>query len=116
MENMTKRTWGEWAFVVGVLLAILMAFFPDMIESGTAGTILVVLGFLVGFWNIATREKMLFLIGALALLAVGAGGLEMLPVIGETLSKFTTNITAFVAPAAFIVALKAVIEAGQGSA
>jgi hypothetical protein len=116
MEGIGKRTWGEWAFLIGVILAVLLAFFPDLLESGTASTLLVVLGFLVGFWNIAGPEKKLFLLAGIGLLAVGAGGLEALPTIGGTLGNFTANITAFVAPAVFIVALKAVIEAGKSSA
>jgi hypothetical protein len=112
----TNRTWGEWAFLVGVVLAIILAFFPGLLESGTSSTILIVLGFLVGFWNIATSEKKLFLIAGIALLLVGTGGLDTLPVVGQTLSNFTANISAFVAPAIFIVALMAVIDAGKKSA
>jgi hypothetical protein len=112
----TKRTWGEWAFLVGVILAIVLAFFPEALAAGTAATILIILGFIVGFWNVGAKEKSLFLIAAVALLAVGAGGLQNIAVVGEALGNFTDNITAFVAPVAFIVTLKAIIEVGQQSA
>lgn len=114
MEKNTK-TWGEWAFFLGALLAIVLAFFPTLVEAGTAGTVLVILGALVGFWNITTRETGTFLLAAVAILLVGAGGLQNVPVIGDALSGFTSNLVAFTAPAAFIVALKAVIDTGKSA-
>lgn len=108
-----QRTWGEWAFVIGILFAIFLAFFPDLVEAGTSGVILIVLGALVGLWNITSKETTSFLVAAIALMLVGAGGLDAVPVIGDALSSFTSNISAFAAPAAFVVALKAIIDIGK---
>lgn len=109
-----QRTWGEWAFVVGIVFAIVLAFFPDLVEAGTSGVILIILGALVGLWNITSRETTTFLVAAIALMLIGAGGLQSVPVIGDSLDNFAVNISAFAAPAAFIVALKAIIDIGKG--
>ena len=108
-----QRTWGEWAFVIGILFAIILAFFPELVEKGTAGTILIVLGALVGLWNITSKETTNFLVATIALMLIGSGGLAAVPVLGDSLSNFTSNISAFAAPAAFIVALKAIIDIGK---
>jgi hypothetical protein len=108
-----QRTWGEWAFVIGVLFAIFLAFFPNLVEEGTSGVILIVLGALVGLWNITSKETTTFLVAAIALMLVGAGGLQAVPVVGDSLANFASNISAFAAPAAFIVALKAIIDIGK---
>ncbi len=115
MDPTSKRTGGEWSFLIGVFLAAVLAFFPNLLETGVSSTILIVLGFIVGFLNISRKEKLLFLAGALVLLVVGAGGLETLPKIGGAIGNFTANLSAFVSPAASIVALKAIVEAGQTS-
>jgi len=108
-----QRTWGEWAFIIGIIIAVLLAFFPDFVDSGSAGTILLILGVLVGAWNITSKETGNFLLAAVALLLIGAGGLDKVPSIGTQLGNFVSNITAFVAPAVFIVALKAIIDIGK---
>jgi len=104
--------YGNWAFIIGVILAIVMGLFggfiPEYVETITY--IMIVLGLLVGFYNIAHKEAVNFLIAAIALLAVGGAGLEMLPVIGVWLGGVLTQIAVFVAPAAVLVALKAVYE------
>ena len=108
-----QRTWGEWAFVIGILFAIFLAFFPNLVEEGTAGVILVILGTLVGLWNITAKETHGFLVATIALMLIGAGGLQAVPIIGDALGNFTLNISAFAAPAAFIVALKTIIDMGK---
>lgn len=108
-----QRTWGEWAFIIGVVIAVVLAFFPDFVDSGSAGTILLILGVLVGAWNVSSKETGSFLLASIALLLIGAGGLDKVPAIGTQLGSFVSNITAFVAPAVFIVALKAIIDIGK---
>ncbi len=111
-----QRTWGEWAFVIGILFAIFLAFFPDLVEAGTAGIILIILGALVGLWNITAKETHGFLVATVALMLIGSGGLQQVPLIGDALQNFTLNISAFAAPAAFIVALKTIIDMGKKTA
>ena len=99
---------GEWAFIAGVIIAVVAAFVG--IPMVTAA--LVVLGLLVGFLNVTEKETTSFLVAAIALIAAGTvafGGLDsVIPGIGTLLNNIVGNIAVFVAPAAILVALKAV--------
>jgi len=102
---------GQWAFLGGVILAIIFgAFQPYDWVLPT----LVVLGFIVGLLNITAKETGRFLLATVALLlaeivSLGAG-IDRLPIIGLYLKQMLPNIAVFVAPAALIVALKEVYE------
>ena len=115
-KNKEVKKLGEYAFIGGVLLAILLGLIPGSMLIGyesALALLLVVLGILVGLINIQVQETQAFLIATIALLAAGAGGLQTLPLVGTFISSILTNIISFVAPAAVIVALKAVYELGR---
>lgn len=99
---------GDIAFFAGVLVAIIAGLFPELLSGGVVAAILVILGIIVGFLNVTKEETTSFLIAAIALLAAGAAGLGSLPWVGSFLAPIALNIATFVAPAAVIVALKAV--------
>lgn len=101
---------GKWAFIGGVLVAILAGLAGTVLPVGTVAIVLVVLGLVVGFLNVEVKETTSFLIAGLVLFLLGAAGLENIPVIGVYLAPIFTNIAAFVAPAAIVVALKAVYD------
>ena len=102
---------GEWAFVAGVLLAILLGLFPDLDSQGVS-TLFVMLGVIVGLVNITKRETASFLLASIALLVVGAGGIQEIPALGGSFVQIFFNISSFIAPAVMIVALKTVFHAG----
>lgn len=104
--------YGNWAFIIGVVLAIILGLFGAYIPAyaDVITYIVIILGLIVGFANIAQKESTSFLIAAIALLAVGGAGLQLLPVIGLYIGGILTKIVVFVAPAAIIVALKAVYD------
>ncbi len=103
---------GEWAFLVGILLAIVLGLFPNtnVLQPTTVTAILVVLGIIVGLVNVTSKESHGFLLAAVALLVAGSAGYGVLPGVGDYLGAILTNISTFVAPAAVIVAIKAVYE------
>jgi hypothetical protein len=103
---------GHWSFILGVIIAI-VAGLAGAAYAEAAALLLVILGIIVGFLNISEKETTSFLVAAIALLLTGAAGLEKLPTIGSFLGPILTNISTFVAPAAVIVALKAVYELGK---
>ena len=109
---MNLETIGHWSFILGVIIAI-VAGLAGAVYVEAAAMLLVALGIIVGFLNISEKETSSFLIAAIALLLTGAAGLEKLPAIGNYLGPILTNISTFVAPAAVIVALKAVYELGK---
>lgn len=105
---------GEWAFVIGVVVAIALGIFDVGAMLQTMQILLVVLGVLVGFINVASKESSRFLLAAIALLVAGTAGFSTLPWgIGPILARVLANIGFFVAPAAVVVALKSVIEIGK---
>lgn len=107
---MEKRI-GKWAFIIGVILAVLFGF----VVWEPVILILAILGLIVGFINIGTKETKEFLIATIALLVVGAAGLQLISVVGTYIQSILSNIVAFVAPAALVVALKTVYSTASES-
>lgn len=105
-----KKTIGEWAFLAGIVLAVILAVFPAPAESTLPGLVLGLLGLIVGLLNITATETKEFLIAVIALLLAGSAGLEVFPSLGWTLSSILLNISQFVAPAAMIVAVKTIFD------
>ncbi len=105
---------GTWAFLLGVLIAIVAGLVPNFAQpplSGQVAWVLVILGLVVGFLNIRAKEIQEFLVACVAILVVaGMGGL---PPLGRTLGTILTNIIAFVAPAAFLVACRAIWQLAE---
>lgn len=101
---------GEWAFIAGVILAILLGLFPNLDSEGVS-VLFLMLGLIVGVVNITKKETHNFLLASIAILVVGTGGLNQIPALGNYFEQIFYNITSFVAPAVVIVGLKAVLDA-----
>ena len=102
---------GEWVFILGVVIAIISGLAYQAMDATSAGyitVVLVILGLIVGVLNIKDKEIFNFLIATIAIVAVGAANLNSIPIIGSYLGYMVLNIAAFVAPAALVVALKAI--------
>ncbi|MBS3052195.1 MAG: hypothetical protein J4428_02400 [Candidatus Aenigmarchaeota archaeon] len=104
--------YGEWAFLAGVLLAVVLGLVEGAGYSlpGYVLTVVVLLGLVVGLMNITAKEASPFLLATLVLMATSSAGLEKLPYIGNYLEPVLAYVAIFVAPAALVVALKAVKE------
>lgn len=103
---MTSSVIGHWAFVLGILLAVIVGF-GGSIPAFT--TILFVLGLIVGFLNVTERESTPFLVAVIALLTIGIAGLGAVPYLGW-LGPIINNVIAFVTAAGLIVAIKQVLS------
>lgn len=97
---------GEWAFIACVLIAVIAGIAAP--GEGMVAIALVVLGLIVGLLNISEKETTPFLVAAIALIVAGTAGFSLIPEIGAMVANIVGNIAVFVAPAAVIVALKAV--------
>lgn len=107
---------GGWAFILGVIIAIvagIMSGFLDPTSAGYITLVLVILGLVVGILNISEKELETFLLAAVALLLVGTARMDLIPYVGTYLAKMVMNIAAFVTPAALVVALKAVYNTAK---
>ena len=104
---------GEYAYIVSVVIAVLAGLAAGFMSVPPAITLLlVVLGVIVGFLNISEKETTPFLIASVALIVAGTAGFVaingLLPPLGTIIGSIVRNIAVFVAPAAIIVAVKAI--------
>lgn len=104
---------GEWAFIIGLLIAIVVGLFSSNLGSNVQGwlvLLLVVLGLIVGLLNVTATESTPFLIAAAALLITGTAGgsLSIIPTVGIYLQGVVESIAVFVTPAAIVVAIRAI--------
>lgn len=106
---------GAWSFVLGLVIAILAGLFSGA-GNATAITVLGILGLIVGLLNIGDKEVVLFLLANLAFITAASAlnsVLGLIPAIGAYVAPILGYIVVFVAPAAGIVALKALYEVAQ---
>ena len=99
---------GHWAFLGGLVLAILAGF----TAVPYLAVLLFVLGLIVGLLNIKEKESTRFLVAVITLLLVGVVSLEfgkLTPVVTPILNSFI----AFVSAAGLVVAIKQVLATGQ---
>lgn len=106
---------GKWAFIVGLVVAVLAGFITTVAAS-TILLILFVLGLIVGFLNIDKKNTTEFLVAVIALLAVGSLGALSVGQLATTvgyLQAILNNFTVFVAASALVVSIKAVVAASK---
>jgi hypothetical protein len=121
----TLRTLGSWLFLIGVIISVLVGLIIGaelwQDSQGYVSLLLAVLGFIVGvlsFFAVGTitQERVpTFLIAALLLVGIGATSpwFEELEVIGPYLGSIAGMLAVFVAPAAGILAIRAIWDAGK---
>lgn len=113
VEEISMQKVGHFVFLVGVLIALLAGIFLPGNE--VLIWILALLGLVVGLINITIKDEVPFLVAVIALIVASQSfvyGLQWIPAIGENISQILSGILGyvimFVAPAAVVVALKAV--------
>ncbi len=103
----TAQTIGAWIFVIGIIVAIIAGF----ISGVWIAPVLVVLGLLIGFLNVTTKETQKFLLAVVAIAIVsyfGGAQFEVIPGIGVYLANILQALLVLVFPAAIVVGLKEV--------
>jgi len=100
---------GKWAFILGLVIAVLAGLFyqPDW-----ALWVLAILGVIVGFLNVTAEDTRGFLMAAIAL-TLSATALNTLPIVGTAFSYVLPFVVAFVAGATIVVALKELFQVGR---
>ncbi|MBT4935543.1 hypothetical protein HOL21_02930 [Candidatus Woesearchaeota archaeon] len=110
----TKKTTIElhriahYTFFVGLLVAIVAGLFRSLIGPEVLVTTLVILGFIVGLFNLTAKETMPFLVASIALMLAGIVNLGLIPGVGLYLRSILSNIVVFVVPGAIIMGLKTI--------
>ena len=103
---------GVWAFVIGLVLALVIAIFSATATPLWAVVVLAILGVVVGLLNVTDKEVQPFLVATIAFLL----SFQSLNVLFTTLKLGTTAsalfglLSAFMAPAAAIVAIIALFK------
>ena len=100
---------GSWAFILGVVIAVVAGIVQA--KSATITTLLIVLGLIVGLLNVTGKETTAFLLATVSLVIVSNMGgtyLGQIANIGPKIDGVLGAIMTFVVPATIIVALKAI--------
>jgi ATP synthase protein I len=106
---MSSAAIGKWAFIIGLVIAVLAGLF---FQPEWAIWVLAVLGVIVGFLNISGEDTQGFLLAAIALILT-ATALNAIPIVGTAFSLVLPFVVAFVAGATIVVALKALFQAAR---
>ena len=111
---------GEMAFLGGMALAVILGIGSSFLPTAFMPFIMAILacfGLVVGMLNISEKEVYSFLIATVALLAVSSAINPITAVLSDVpagtlivqvISGFFAALAAFIAPAAFIVAIKSI--------
>ncbi len=114
-ENTATKV-GRFAFLIGVILAIVLGLLPLGNYTPYATSAIVVLGLIVGFLNVTARETNQFLIATAVLVIVaglGSGFLGAIQYVGQYLVRILVELITFVVPATIVVAIKAVYSLAE---
>ncbi len=110
---------GAYAFLIGVILAVLVGILQQSLNIAKTSSIpyalLVVLGILVGFFNFSDRDSFTFLVASLSLVIVSGFGqtaliyVSTVPILSSLSAVLSALMVMFV-PATIIVSLKTVFS------
>jgi len=102
-----KNFLGSWAFLVGVVLAVVLGLMGTI--DGTWTIVLVVIGLIVGLLNVTAKETMPFLMSGAVLIIVSALGGGFLAEV-QILADMVNALLVVFVPATIIVAIKNVFN------
>jgi len=100
---------GQWAFIIGLVLAVVVGY---MFQAAWVVWVLAILGVIVGLLNVTREDTERFLLAAIAF-ALSATALSTVPVLGVQITNVLGYVAAFVAGAMIVVALKALFETAR---
>ena len=110
---MVKNTIGSWAFLVGVVLAVVAGILAALnvidLTSVALASILMALGAIVGLLNVTRKETGSFLLAGISIIIAsvfGAGVAMAVPGVSSILGA----LLFIVVPATIIVAIKSAFE------
>ena len=93
---------GKWAFILGLVVAVIAGLFY---QPAWAIWVLAILGVIVGLLNVTGEDTRAFLLAAIAL-TLSATALNTIPFVGTSFTVIMSFVVAFVAGATLVVAFK----------
>ncbi|MBN1135148.1 MAG: hypothetical protein JXM73_01090 [Anaerolineae bacterium] len=100
---------GKWAFIVGLVVAVVIGYF---FQAAWAIWVLAVLGVIVGLLNVSREDTQSFLLAAVAF-GLSATALSTVPLLGTAITNILHYVAAFVAGAMIVVALKVLLQTAR---
>jgi len=112
---------GKWAFIIGLVIAVIAGLLQNVLGAATILIVLFVLGLVVGFLNVTQKETTGFLVAIIALIVVSTGAVnaiaslpvDKVDVITGYVVSVLENFIAFVGAAGLVVSIKAIVESGK---
>jgi len=113
-----ENLWGAYAFLVGVVLAIVFGLFNNSLEQAPQWfyAAIVLVGLIVGAMNISDKNSQTFLIASISIVLVGSLGVDALIYIPtdnyvvSMLRGVLGSLSLLFVPATIVVALKTVFS------
>lgn len=105
---------GPWAYIVGVVVALIAGFFAK--GSPMWALVIGLLGIIVGLLNVTDKEVTLYLVASVALISAGASLISLMDKITvlrsifDGLSGALGYLVVFTAPAAAVIAIIALYK------
>lgn len=104
---------GSWAFLIGVILAVVVGVFSGLeiadLSSPLMTSIMIVLGIIVGLFNINGKEVTPFLMSGIALIIASVFGLSMMAAVPVASATLAALLLIFI-PATIVVAIRNVFS------
>jgi hypothetical protein len=100
---------GKWAFIIGLVLAVVVGY---IFQAQWVVWVLAILGVIVGLLNVTREDTERFLLAAIAL-GLSVTALSTVPVLGLQITNVLGYVAAFVAGAMVVVALKALFQTAR---
>jgi hypothetical protein len=100
---------GKWAFIIGLVIAVLAGLF---FQPEWAIWVLAILGVIVGLLNVTAEDTRAFLLAAIAL-TLSATALNTIPFVGTSFTVIMSFVVAFVAGATLVVAFKELFQTAR---
>jgi len=120
-----ENLFGAWAFLIGVILAVLVGILGFGSLNPIILSVLVLLGLIVGFINVSSDDQERFLLAAVSLVLVSFAGIQSISslvnftfvqaeIIGIEVGKIIVSILGallmLLVPATIVVALKSLFS------
>jgi len=107
---------GSLSFLFGAVIAVLVGVINPGAANASLTSLLILLGIVVGFLNVTTKETNSFLLATVSLVIVAALGgavLGQVAFVGNYLEGVLMAILTFVIPATIIVAIKSIYSLAE---
>ncbi len=115
-KQMGKLSLGSLSFLFGASIAVIAGILSPDAPNPTLTALLVLLGIVVGLYNVTLKETNRFLLASVSLIivtALGSAVLGSVQTIGPLLVSVLRSILTFIVPITLIVAIKEIVKLAE---